>query len=391
MRNLDHITDEQTRIANEIVTAANNGDSEAFEAGLQNLFQNISDSIMESAASVQNNADAAALAQRGVRVLTSAEEKFYNTIADAIRSNPTRPFDALTGADVTFPVTIIDAALEDMQQNHPLLAAIDMVNTTGLTRFITNTDEGQGAAWGEITAAIEKEIASGFKDVEIGQFKLSAFIPVDLAMLDLGAAWLDSYVRTCLSEALAIGYENAIVSGTGKNQPIGMDRSVADNVTVTGGVYPQKSAIAVTDLTPASYGDLVAKLAKTPNGKVRQNMTDLVLVVNPVDNYKTIMPATTVLTAAGTYANDVLPVPTQVIPSVAVKEGEAILGLAKRYFLGTGGSRGVQFSDDYKFLEDKRYYKVVAYANGLPKDNNAFLRLDISKLAPSYITVKEVQ
>lgn len=85
--------------------------------------------------------------------------------------------------------------------------------------------------------------------------------------------------------------------------------------------------------------------------------------------------------------NDVLPVPTKIIQSVAVTAGEAILGMGKRYFIGVGGKRGIQFSDDYKFLEDKRYYKIVAYANGRPKDNNAFLRLDISKLEPTYLEV----
>jgi hypothetical protein len=75
---------------------------------------------------------------------------------------------------------------------------------------------------------------------------------------------------------------------------------------------------------------------------------------------------------------------------VACATDEAILGMGKKYFLGVGGKRGIQFSDDYKFLEDKRYYKIVAYANGRAKDNNCFLRLDISglkRLIPEVITV----
>ena len=35
----------------------------------------------------------------------------------------------------------------------------------------------------------------------------------------------------------------------------------------------------------------------------------------------------------------------------------------------------------YRFLEDERVYLIKAYANGLPLDNNAFQRLDISDLA----------
>ena len=145
----------------------------------------------------------------------------------------------------------------------------------------------------------------------------------------------------------------------------------------------------MTDFTPASYGALVQKLAKTQTGKPRA-VTGLILVVNPADYYKTVMPATTLLTPQGQYVNNVLPYPTEIIQSVAVKAGEAILGMGKRYFLGVAGNRGIQFSDEYKFIDDDRYYKIVAYGNGRPKDNNAFLRLDISKLEPTYLTVKQV-
>ncbi len=389
MTNKDVLNQTQTEIAQRIADAARDGNTEAFEAAMQDMFQNINDSILASAAGMRGDADAAALAQRGVRQLTSAETKFYNTFIEAVRANSANPMMALTGTDKTFPMTIIDSIMEDMVQAHPLLDAVDTMNTTGLTRFLVNTDEGGNAAWGEITAAIEHEITSGFDLLDLGQFKLSAFMPIENAMLDLGPAWLDSYIRTCLSEALAIGYEMAIVSGTGKNQPIGMDRSVADDVSVTSGVYPQKEKIAITDLNTDTYGKLLAQLAKTQKGKARK-VTGVILVVNPADYLKTVMPGTTMLTPNGTYVNDVLPFPTQVIQSVAVADGEAVLGMGKKYFLGIGGSKGIQFSDDYKFLDDKRFYKIVAYANGRPKDNNAFLRLDISKLAPKYLSVKQV-
>ena len=116
----------------------------------------------------------------------------------------------------------------------------------------------------------------------------------------------------------------------------------------------------------------------------------LILVVNPADYFKTVMPATTMLTPEGHYVNDVLPVPTKIIQSVAVTAGEAVLGMGKKYFLGVGGSKGIQFSDEYKFLEDQRMYKIVAYGNGRPKDNTSFLRLDIKNLEPTYLEVKQV-
>lgn len=389
MKNKDFMNQTQLEIAQRISNAATEGNVEEFQAGLQDLFQNIEDTILAQAAQMRAEADTAALAQRGVRVLTSRENEFYNKLIEAMDSNNGNLMMALSDVDKTFPTTTINQVMEDMKQNHPLLAAVDTVNATGLMKFLMNTDEGDTAAWGALNDAIVKEITSGFAEIELGQFKLSAFMPISQDMLALGANWLDVYIRTCLSEALAIGYEKAIVSGTGKNQPIGMDRSVADDVVVEGGVYPQKEKVAVTDLKPATYGNLISKLATNRKGKARA-VNGLIMVVNPVDYFKLVMPATTMLIPGGGYANGVLPVPTQIIQSVAVAAGEAILGMGKKYFLGVGGKRGIQFSDEYKFIEDQRYYKIVAYGNGRPKDNNAFLRLDISTLEPLTYEVKNV-
>lgn len=389
MVNKDVLNQTRLEITQRISNAAKDGNTEEFENGMQELFANIHEEIIDQAKAMQSSADATALAQRGVRQLTSQENKFYNTLIDAMKKTGSgNAMNALTGADKTLPLTIINQVMEDMKQEHPLLDAIDSVNVTGITKYLVNTDAGDTAAWGELESAITKEIASGFKEINLEQCKLSAWIPISIDMLKLGPNWLDTYIRRCLSEALAIGYENAIVTGTGKDMPIGMDRSVADDVTVVGGVYPQKEAIAVTSFDTQTYGSLVSMLAKTRTGKSRK-VSGLILVVNPFDYFSIVMPATTIMTPTGTYVNDVLPVPTKIIQSVAVERGEAILGIGKKYLLGVGGDRGIQFSDDYKFLEDKRYYKIVAYSNGFPKDDNAFLRLDISNLDPTYLTVKQ--
>ncbi len=389
MVNKDVLNQTRLEITQRISNAAKDGNTEEFENGMQELFANIHEEIIDQAKAMQSSADATALAQRGVRQLTSQENKFYNTLIDAMKKTGSgNAMNALTGTDKTLPLTIINQVMEDMKQEHPLLDAIDSVNVTGITKYLVNTDAGDTAAWGELESAITKEIASGFKEINLEQCKLSAWIPISIDMLKLGPNWLDTYIRRCLSEALAIGYENAIVTGTGKDMPIGMDRSVADDVTVVGGVYPQKEAIAVTSFDTQTYGSLVSMLAKTRTGKSRK-VSGLILVVNPFDYFSIVMPATTIMTPTGTYVNDVLPVPTKIIQSVAVERGEAILGIGKKYLLGVGGDRGIQFSDDYKFLEDKRYYKIVAYSNGFPKDDNAFLRLDISNLDPTYLTVKQ--
>ena len=79
-----------------------------------------------------------------------------------------------------------------------------------------------------------------------------------------------------------------------------------------------------------------------------------------------------------------------VIQSAAVATGKAVLGLGYKYFMGIGmDSRAgrIEYSDEYKWLEELRMYKIKLYANGMPMDNNAFQYLDISTLEPATIAV----
>ena len=149
--------------------------------------------------------------------------------------------------------------------------------------------------------------------------------------------------------------------------------------------------MAVSDLSPATVGNLLSLMAVDPNGKAR-NVRDVILVVNPVDYFQKIMPATTMMTPNGTYANDVMPYPMTVIQSPAVEQGQAIMGLGYKYFAAIGSARDgrIEYSDHYRFLEDERVYLIKGYANGFPMDNNAFFVLDISAIQPAVWKVQQV-
>ena len=143
--------------------------------------------------------------------------------------------------------------------------------------MMLNTDGRHKAAWGKLCAKIIEELTSGFKEVDVGLYKLSAFIPVCKAQLDLGPEWLDRYIRAILAEALANGLEDGIVMGDGNDKPIGMIRDVSESASVVGGAYPEKAKIKVSDFEPTTMGKLVALLAVNPNGKDR-NPDDLILL-----------------------------------------------------------------------------------------------------------------
>ena len=316
---------------------------------------------------------------RGANQLTTEERNYYKQFADAAgAANPKQAIENLT---VAMPKTIINRVFEDLAANHPLLSKLNFMANAGLVEVMVNTHGYQEAAWGQLTDEIVKELTSGFKTIAANLLKLSAFLPVCKAMLDLGHEWLDRYIREILYEAMANGLEAGFVAGDGKGKPIGMIRQVGEGVTVTDGVYPEKEAIAIEDLSATTVGALLAQLATDTNGKARR-VTDVLFLVNPVDYFQKVMPATTLMAPDGSFRNDVMPYPMTIIESPSVPAGKAVMGLSRRYIglLGTSKDGKIEYSDQYRFLEDERVYLIKGYANGLPADNNAFLVLDISNL-----------
>lgn len=374
-------------LAQKFNKALESGDAAEVAQAFADMAENIQQEVLERAkdAAAVEQMDAAAMAARGLRQLTSAEKKYYEAVINAMKSCD--PKQALANLDVTMPKTIIEDVFDSLKAEHKLLSVIDFNNTTYVTEWILNKNGKQKAVWGEITAEIEKELSGEFEKLNMVLYSLTAFMPVAKSMLDLGPAWLDSYIRQVLQDALYVGLEEGIICGTGVKMPIGMmkDISAAHSDEEP---YPDKEAVKITAFTPEIYGRIISKMAVGRNNRPRA-VGEVIMVVNPVDYWQKVMPATTILRPDGTYANNVLPYPTEIIQSEEMPKGKAVMGIAKQYFMGIGtGKDGViEYDDSYKFLQRERVYAGHLYGNGKPKDNNSFIVLDISELQPAAYAV----
>lgn len=385
MKSKDLLKQENAQLMQALSQALKDDDQDAMAEAFTQFASGVQERIMEEYGELQQSRDTAVLASRGIRQLTTEETKFYQAWIDASKSP--NPQQALVDINKAMPETIMDSVIEDMQEAHPLLSVIDFINCQGAIKMIVNADNIDLATWDALTTAISTELAGKIDVMDMTLAKLSAFIPVAKDMLALGPVWLDNYVRIILSEASAGGLEKGILKGTGKNQPIGMCKDL--DGAVTQGVYADKKKVKLTTLEPVEYCAAVAPLAKKPLGGYR-TVPEVMLVVNPVDYIQKVLPSSTVRATDGTYKNNVFPYPTRVVQSAVLVEGEAILGLPKKYFMGVGaGSSGkIEYSDEYQFLEDNRVYITKMYGMGRPKDNNAFIYMDISGLKPMPLKVE---
>lgn len=374
--------------------AIREGDTEGFYQAFDQMLECIQTDIQQKydqrIGEMQQEMDSRILAARGVRQLTKEERDYYQRLGEAMKSAD--PRQAVTGLDAALPRTVIYEVFTELQTSHPLLSRINFRASGGAVEIMVNTNGYEEAVWGDLCDEIVKELTAGLKKIPTTLLKLSAFLAVCKAMLELGPEWLDEFVRQVLYEALSNGMEAGFVTGDGNKKPIGMTRQVGDSVVVSGGVYPEKEKVKLYDLSPATVGNLISIMAADPNGKPRR-VQDVIFLVNPQDYFQKVMPATTLMAPDGSYRNDVMPYPMTIIQVPALKRGEAVMGIAYRYLAlaGTSPNGRVEYSDHYRFLEDERVYLIKAYANGMPLDNNAFLHLDISGLKPATWKVTMVE
>lgn len=385
MRSLDELKKNQAEKLEALQQAMKDNDNEKATAAMAGYLESMQEGLRAEMEMNATARDEQILSARGIRQLTQEEKAYYTAFVEAASSM--NPKQALANLDKAMPKTVINSVFEDLVKDHPLLDAIDFVNTTGLTEFIVNRGSKQLATWGKICSDIKTELAGDIDVVQLGMNKLSAFVPVCKSMLIIGPEWLDRYVRAMLYDALAYGLEEGIINGTGVDQPIGMIRDI-EAAHSDGQPYPEKKAVALADFGVAALGEQLAKLALDRNKRPRK-VGELLLIYNPLDYYTKIAPATRMLTTGGAWVDN-LPYPVRLIESEQVPQNKIILGRAGGYFMGLGLPKEgrIEYSDEYHFLEDERVYLIKLLGGGFPKDNSSYVVLDISKTKPTIPSVK---
>lgn len=384
--------EQKAKAIQKIADAVKSGNAEDASAAVTEFCNTIYEKIIGDYKELQGTHDEQALTQRGYRQLTTAEQKFYEGIMESVKASDAKQALLTAIPDGAMPTTIIEDVYKELKADHPLLSKINFRFVGYITKWILSDHSTQKAVWGKITDAITKEIVSGLKEVDVHQNKLSAFVLISKGLIDMGPTFLDAYVREVLASSLAYGLEDGIVNGSGVDCPIGMTRDIHEGVSFsTSDGYPLKEAIKLKSFRPKEYGDVLSKLAKTEKGNDR-TFGSVILITNMTDYLTKVMPATTVLNGSGAFVKDVFPFATETIVSSAVASGKAIIGIPEEYSLLAGGAKDgvIEFSDEYKFVEDQRAYKIKQYATGRAYDNTCFLLLDISELEELYVLVKDM-
>jgi len=337
---------------------------EAFENYSTALAAKMESSVKDRVSQFENGRmDDSIMAKRANRFqLTSNEKKFF---AEAVEKQ------TVEGLDEAFPTTIIETIMEDLAQEHPVLSQIDTQYTNAVIKYIYRKPGEQTAYWDKIPADIRQILIEAFGSLDMSASKLSGFIALPKGYYELGPEWLAQYVVTYLREVMQATLEDAVINGDGKLKPIGMMRKLSG---ATDNVYPEKDAVAITELTPHALGGPRALLAKEKmlNGPIS-------FVVNPVTYETKISPNLFFQNSVtGTWTQLPLPHGESVVPSYAVPEGKAVIGNLNNYLLAVAGQLEIKKYEETLAIEDMDLHIAKMFAAGIAKNANAFVVVDVS-------------
>ncbi|WHY15749.1 phage major capsid protein [Peribacillus frigoritolerans] len=354
--------------------ATQEGSAEEQSAALNNMLEALAQDVQGDIMNQVNTSmlDRSIMQARGANVLTSEETKFFNVVIEEGGFKDTE----------TLPKTTQERIFDDLVEGHPLLQHLGIQNLGAVTEFIYGDPEG-AAVWGPLFGDIQGQLNATFRKESISQLKLTAFIPLSNDMLKLGPVWVESYVRTMISEAMSVGLERGYVAGTGKDMPIGLLKDLKGSVV--DGKYPDKASAGILTFEPgrATINELkgvVEKLSIRPVGKdqdekVRNIAGKVVMVVNPFDNFS-IQANATVQNAAGIYVTS-LPFNPTITESMFVPKGKVVFFIRGEYVAAVGGAMEVKKFDQTLAMEDATLYIAKQYATGKPKDNYAVQVYDL--------------
>lgn len=339
-------------------------DEAAQSKAFDKMMNTLGTEMMENMSATTSDKINELMASRPTNGLSENETKFFNAISSGV-----------TGADVTLPLEIMNQVFTELEQAHPLLSIIKF-QSSGLKMKAIIADSlasGGVAKWGEIFGDIKGQLSQTFKEVDFSQSKLTAFLAIPKDALENGYDWLKTFIVIQMSEAMALALETALVVGDGDNQPIGLMKDLEKGSVSNGKTtYPDKAVEGdLSDLKPdtaaTKIAPLMQKLAKNAKG-VSVNISGQVkLLVNP-DDYYGILAKFMYLTQNGQWVA-VLPFGVEIVQSVAVPTGKAVIFAANRYWAYMGGTKMGEF-DQTLAIEDLQLYTVKSFYYGKAYDNN---------------------
>lgn len=298
---------------------------------------------------------------------------------------------AVSGAELTIPVVMLDLIAENMYRYSKLLNRVRVRNVRGEARQ-TIAGTVPEAVWTEMCGAIN-ELSFVFNQITLDGYKVAGFVPVCNSILEDNDVNLAGWIVEMMSEAVGLAMDKAILYGKGaaSKMPLGIVTRLAQ--TVQPSDYPANapawvdlhtSNVIKIDGTTATGAEFWAKLMEAiGNTYTRYSRGEMFWAMNS-KTYAKLRSKLITFTATGDVVANLygtLPVITGNVDVLEfIPDGDIIGGYGDLYLLALRSGMTIESSREVQFIQDNTVFKGKQRADGMPVIPGAFVAININNV-----------
>lgn len=268
---------------------------------------------------------------------------------------------AVITASSVIPTETINKIVEKLEQTSALYNRITVTEIPGNVTYPRENAKNDAAWVAMATAATDS--ADSFDSVSLSAYKLIKTIEIGADVSAMSIDAFESYIVNALAKKMNKAIENAIINGTGTNQPTGLLAS--GQITNTGTFTKAKM----------KYGDLMAIIGALPT-EYHNNacfVMPRVLFFNDVAGIETTTGAPAIVMDPQSPAKfNVLGYP--VIIDDCMAADTIIFGDMSYYALNWAKPIEIKSDDSVAFRTGSTVYRAMALADGKPLLAEAFVK-----------------
>ena len=299
---------------------------------------------------------------------------------------------AVSGAELTIPVIMLDLIAENMYRYSKLLNRVRVRNVRGEARQ-TIAGTVPEAVWTEMCGAIN-ELSFVFNQITLDGYKVAGFVPVCNSILEDNDVNLAGWIVEMLSEAVGLAMDKAILYGKGaaSKMPLGIVTRLAQ--TAQPSDYPANapawvdlhiSNVIKIDGTTSTGAEFWAQLMEAiGNTYTRYSRGEMFWAMNS-KTYAKLRSKLITFTATGDVVANLygtLPVITGNVDVLEfIPDGDIIGGYGDLYLLALRSGMTIESSREVQFIQDNTVFKGKQRADGMPVIPGAFVAININNVA----------
>lgn len=298
---------------------------------------------------------------------------------------------AVSGAELTIPVVMLDLIAENMYRYSKLLNRVRVRNVRGEARQ-TIAGTVPEAVWTEMCGAIN-ELSFVFNQITLDGYKVAGFVPVCNSILEDNDVNLAGWIVEMLSEAVGLAMDKAILYGKGaaSKMPLGIVTRLAQSTQPSD--YPANapawedlhtSNVIKIDGTTSTGAEFWAKLMEAiGNTYTRYSRGEMFWAMNS-KTYARLRSKLITFTATGDVVANLygtLPVITGNVDVLEfIPDGDIIGGYGDLYLLALRSGMTIESSREVQFIQDNTVFKGKQRADGMPVIPGAFVAININNV-----------